>query len=250
LAESDISVGAPIRRADGSLQGAIETPDGAQSYAAFTFAEVTVEWPLSETRSHNLGAGVARMHLAANGFRARLPWRKYDVARLVDLPLERMLSYLGARPMETASLVRLGEHIRLYLARIPTASGEYGPIHGDIHQGNVHFRPDGELTFFDFSLCGVGWRAYDFTGFLWPMRDKTIDNPAIRLSCESFLAGYRSVRPMSAAEEAAIPAFVKIRDFWETGDWLECGKNLDPSVVERGIVGLVARFEATPLEAL
>ena len=70
----------------------------------------------------------------------------------------------------------------------------------------------------------------------------TIRDPAIKAACDAFLDGYRSVRPLLAEEEAAIPASVKARDVWETGSWLEFDKNVDPAVVRKGLHSLAAQF--------
>ena len=79
------------------------------------------------------------------------------------------------------------------------------------------------------------------------MRDDAIRDPAIRAACDAFLDGYRSVRPLLAEEEAAIPAFVKARDYWETGQWLTHGHNADRSVVRTGLIDLARRFREFPL---
>ena len=84
-------------------------------------------------------------------------------------------------------------------------------------------------------------RVYDLSVFLWPLRDDTLQNPAIKAACDAFLNGCRSVRPLLSEEEDAIQASVKVRDLWEIGCWLDFDKNVDPTVVRKGLHSLAAQ---------
>lgn len=43
---------------------------------------------------------------------------------------------------------------------------DWGICHGDLHGNtNAAFAENGELTHYDFDLCGYGWRAYDIAEF-------------------------------------------------------------------------------------
>jgi Ser/Thr protein kinase RdoA (MazF antagonist) len=191
----------------------------------YEWADGGIEWPAPPPRARALGEGFGRLHGAADS----LPWtgevRTYDLNRLVDRPLELLepYSHVGA----FRDLVDLTEPLRCMIAEVPIRPPFFGPIHGDIHQGNCHFSEAGEVKLFDFALCGVGYRAYDLTGFLWPMRDRTIDDPGTRACCDAFLEGYEAVRPLDRTERAAIPAFVQIRSLWESGDWVDTGGGRD-----------------------
>ena len=244
LDKTGVSVSAPLRRRDGNLYGIME---GVPAIV-FTFAEGAVEWPTRPENARVLGSELARLHLASDTLQTTAEPRRFDADRLIWQPLELMLPFIREDAETTQILQQTAESAATLIAAIPSAGGALGPIHGDIHQGNCHFKPDGHLTFFDFSNAGVGWRAYDFAGFLWPMRDDTINDPAIRAACDGFLAGYRTMRPLLTEEERALPAFIKTRDYWETGSWLAHDKNADPTVVRRGLndlAGLFARFPLT-----
>ncbi len=247
LRDHGVPVSTPLLRGDGQMLGEVRTAEGKRYSALFTYAEGTMEWPMSEPKSRNFGAALARLHLAANDFSLDRPYREYDLARLVEQPMARMLPYIADRADDVRYLERLGEQIMERVRQIERTPDTYGVLHGDIHQGNCHFTPEGAPTLFDFSLCGVGWRTYDFTGFLWPMRDETIKEAAYRQSCEAFLAGYRSVRELTPAEETAIPAFVKVRDLWEHGEWLAGDPNLEAAKAAPCIISLLEQFRATPL---
>ena len=210
----------------------------------YEWAEGGVEWPASSEKAFALGSTLAEMHLASDGLVLTGSERTYDIARLTDRPLALLEPY-AADHNEFTNLGRLTEVYKAQMAAIPIEAPYFGPIHGDIHQGNCHFQDDGRLTILDFALCGVGYRAYDLTGFLWPMRDKTIEDQKMRTCCEAFLDGYESVRPLHPAEKLAIPAFVQIRSLWESGDWVDTGTGTQqPNEVATTIPYLLKQFSA------
>jgi Ser/Thr protein kinase RdoA (MazF antagonist) len=255
LAKTGISVAAPIASRQGTWMQMLPSENSLPApMALFTFAEGGVEWPTAPQRARLLGASFAQLHLAADGVRSTATPRKFDADRLFTAPLNRMRSYLNdSDPTDAAAwqtLTATAAHAAALFAAIPNTAGAIGPIHGDLHQGNCHFNPAGDgdqLTFFDFSNAGVGWRVYDLSGFLWPLRDDTIRDPAIKAACDTFLDGYRSVRPLLPEEESAIMASVKARDFWEAGCWLEFGQNLDHAVVRQGLHSIADQFQRFPL---
>ncbi len=255
LAQGGLSVAAPIANKQGTWMQMLPCEDSLPAPTAlFTFAEGGVEWPTAPPRAHLLGASFAQMHQVATDLASPAVARVFDVNRLLAAPLKRIRAYLNDSDPQDADawqiLTRTAARAIALLEAIPHAGGAIGPIHADLHQGNCHFNAAGEndqLTFFDFSNAGVGWRVYDLSGFLWPLRDETIQDPAIKAACDAFLEGYRSIRPLLAEEENAIMASVKARDFWETGCWLEFDPNVDPAVVRKGLHSLAAQFYRFPL---
>jgi Ser/Thr protein kinase RdoA (MazF antagonist) len=207
----------------------------------FEWAEGGIEWPTGAENAARLGRALAEMHGALDEMPLSGEERSYDLDRLVDRPL-RLLEPYAESPAEFEELKEAVALLREKIAAIPVSRATLGPIHGDLHQGNCHFTEEG-LAVFDFALCGVGYRAYDLTGYLWPMRDATIEDPAMRTCCDGFLAGYRSARELTPEEEAAIPAFVQIRTLWETGDWVDTGTGRDqPDEVRKAIPYLIGQF--------
>lgn len=93
--------------------------------------------------------------------------------------------------------------------------------HGDCH-GSNNFMTDGPdgvriSSFFDFDDAGPGWLAYELAVYLWAMLPRTagaeLDSSA-RERWRRYIAGYCSVRPIAAADFAAIAPFVAVRHFW------------------------------------
>lgn len=237
----------PLPRADGKMLGPLPAPQGLRPGALFTFAEGRSLWPLGDADSYRLGASLADLHHVADSFRPDGDHAVYDVAGIVDVPVARMMPFISG-PADRLFLEQLAGHIREKLGRIPAGLDGYGVIHGDIHQGNCHFAEGGQVTLFDFSLCGVGWRGFDLTGFLWPLRDGTADDKAVKRSCDAYLDGYQSQRVLSSTEVEAIPAFVKARDLWETGAWIALAPETEASVFSDGVAEILQRFRDFPLE--
>ena len=82
----------------------------------------------------------------------------------------------------------------------------YGLIHADLHQGNYLFHGD-EVRVIDFDDCGWGHFAYDLAVTVSELEHL----PRQATLREALIAGYRSVRPLSAEQEAAVDDFVALR---------------------------------------
>jgi Ser/Thr protein kinase RdoA (MazF antagonist) len=92
----------------------------------------------------------------------------------------------------------------------------FGLIHGDLNGGNIHVSSSGDATIFDFDHFGYGWRAYDLTSFY-----RGPDSSAEQQErANAFFEGYETVRPLTEAERASLPAFAACRELWDTGDML------------------------------
>ena len=232
------------------VAAAVPSRDGAEilmvqdrPFIVYEWAEGGIEWPASEPNAAKLGAALAKMHLASDELPVTGEERRYDIDRLVHSPVRLLLPYVQEQPELITRLLAFADRLAEILANVEVAPA-FGPIHGDLHQGNCFFN-DGGLVVFDFSLAGVGYRTYDLTGFLWPMRDDTIKDPAMKTCCDAFLRGYAEVRPLTAAETLAIPAFVQIRSLWELGDWVECGTGATvPHHVANGVTNMVQQLES------
>lgn len=89
------------------------------------------------------------------------------------------------------------------------------------------------LTFFDFDVCGQGWRAYDLAVFYWgaamgKSRLGWSDEQVERL-WEAYLEGYLERRSLGESDLQAIPLFMVLRHFWflgvQTANWDYWGLN-------------------------
>lgn len=164
-----------------------------------------------------VGAMLARMHLAGRDFERRQPnlrglaWWNETVP--VVLPFVTQ---------EQAALLR-GElaYQNHVAAGSAYAALPRGPVHADLFRDNVMFE-DGRLTgFFDFYFAGVDTWLFDIAVCL---NDWAVDLPTGAhepARAQAFLAAYAAVRPLSAAERQLLPAMLRAGAlrFWISRLW-------------------------------
>lgn len=213
-----LPVSYPIQRRDGGYLGRLEAPEGTRYYALFSLAYGD---PLSLKDADQLsimGEMMARIHVASDRFTTPQARKPLDLAYLLDRPLERLRRTWTDERAANLDLVLTAaeearEELQDYVGRSAAIDGRWGPIGGDFHQSSVYFNEVNEPTFFNFDLCGPGWRAYDIASFL--SNGNLMHAPAER--SEAFFVGYYSVRPLADEEHAAIAPFLTVRRVWLMG---------------------------------
>lgn len=218
LKEKDLPVSYPIARRDGGFLGHVNAPEGLRYYALFSFAPGRPMSIDDEEQLFAAGSKMAEIHVASNTFTSEHARQPVDLAFLLDRPVERLKQFWsdkGGNRLEIAltSAEDARKEIEELLQNEERTEDSWGPIGGDFHPYNTHFDRQGEPTFFNFDLCGYGWRAYDIAVFL-------LNAELMRRSSdysEAFFAGYYSVRPLSRNEHAAVAPFLTIRRVWLSG---------------------------------
>jgi Ser/Thr protein kinase RdoA (MazF antagonist) len=142
-----------------------------------------------------------------------------DLEFLLDRPVTRMQRFWANDEERNLDLILTSaaeaREELLGLLRNEEHKNSWGPIGGDFHHSNTRFDANDNPTFFNFDLCGPGWRAYDIACFL--LNTNLMHAPE-ELS-EAFFAGYYSVRQLSPKEHAAISPFLTIRRIWLTSSF-------------------------------
>ena len=168
-----------------------------------------------------VGAKLARMHLAAQDFAMHQPNLRGLAWWIETVPV--VLPYLT---LAQAELIRAELAYQQHVA----ASASYvelprGPIHADLFRDNVLFEglPGREQLsgFFDFYFAGVDAWLFDIAVCL---NDWCIDLATGRLDelrAEAFVHAYESVRPLSGAEHRLLPALMRAAAlrFWISRLW-------------------------------
>lgn len=103
--------------------------------------------------------------------------------------------------------IRLVDRYRETIAEIGFGRRVFGLIHGDLHQENYLFGPNG-VAVIDFDDCGFGHFVYDMAVTLLEVSFRQ-NYPQLR---EAFLAGYRSVREFPGSHERHLEMFMRYRD--------------------------------------
>lgn len=211
--EEGVETPAPLPGRDGAILQRLAAPGLPPRWMAM-FAFIDGEAP-SETGDlapafRQLGAIAARAHLHAMRWRRPEPFERltWDERTILDPGATwgdwRAAPNLRAPDRETLEAVE--RRLRARLAAYGKGPGRYGLIHGDMRLANL-IMTDGAPRLIDFDDSGFGWFMYDFAAAVSFIED----DPQVPALKGAWLAGYRTVRTLPAADEAAIDDMVMLR---------------------------------------
>jgi Ser/Thr protein kinase RdoA (MazF antagonist) len=219
--DTDLVVPAVIRRRDGRA-AAVEAAAGASRVCVlFRWTRGRfLEDGLRPVHLRRVGALLARLHDHAGtytlpaGVTARRLYGVDEPSWYVADPIgpptvDRLVALIDdVYGAGSGALVRAAlERVRAVGAGLGEGPAEFGLVHGDLHQENYLFTAGGRVAAIDFDDCGFGHHAYDVA---IPVAELSF-RPDIGDLQAALLAGYRAVRPFSAAAEASIPTFVQLK---------------------------------------
>ncbi|WP_319457647.1 MULTISPECIES: phosphotransferase enzyme family protein [unclassified Mycobacterium] len=168
------------------------------------------EKTLTVAEFHTLGRITAALHDHSRawtrppGF-ARFSWDWQH--SLGDQPRwGRWEDAVGVGDRERNVLDRACRLLERRLNEYGTGPEVFGLVHADLRLANLLV--DGPtITVIDFDDCGFGWYFYDFGTAVSFFED----DPAVPEWQDAWAAGYRTRRPLPAADEAMLPSFVLLR---------------------------------------
>jgi homoserine kinase type II len=164
-----------------------------------------------------VGAMLARMHLAGRDYQRRQPNLRGLAWWNETVPV--VLPFVSP---EQAMLLRGELAYQNHVAESSAyAALPRGPVHADLFRDNVMFE-DGRLSgFFDFYFAGVDSWLFDLAVCLndWAIDLPTGVHDAAR--ARAFVETYASVRPLTAAERQLLPAMLRAGAlrFWISRLW-------------------------------
>ncbi len=217
LDAAGVPVAAAVPTREGALFTTVLLPQGARAAVLFRYAEGRKP-ELDEPEDARVqGATLAQLHSAAANFPGRESGRyRLDLDHLLHRPLAAVLALgLEAPSGLLPAAERLAERIAQWEPQLSRIR-----CHGDCHGLNARIaiagRHAGRAVFFDFDDGGFGFLAYDLAVHLWA---QTSFGRRRHRMWHTFLAGYRAIRPVAAADHAAIALFVPVRHIWLMGEW-------------------------------
>ncbi len=219
LDAAGVPVAAALPTRDGELFTGAELPQGPRPAVLFHHAEGRNPAIDAPEDAKAQGVTLARLHTAAESF----PDREDGHYRLdLDHLLHRQLAAVSALRSLTAGTRDLLTGLASRLAASVTAMDELSRTrcHGDCHGLNARIATEGpaagEARFFDFDDGGFGYLSYDLAVHLWAQ----VSFGRRRYDMwHAFIAGYRSARPITRADFAAVTLFVAIRHIWLMGEY-------------------------------
>lgn len=178
---------------------------------AFAFVTGDILEDVADTRPfyEEIGATTARLHDHVQGWRrgddfTRFSWTLADMlgptSRWGDWR-DAALSDDDRVVLEQAEAAALAE-----LADIRTDETTWGLVHADLRPSNIMIH-EGRLTVIDFDDCGFSWLLYDFASALSFIEHE----PYVPEIAQSWVAGYRTVRPLSARDLEHAAALSMVR---------------------------------------
>jgi Ser/Thr protein kinase RdoA (MazF antagonist) len=202
----------PIPQASGDLIGSIDDAGAVRHVVAFEFlpgkepdeASGLADW------YRELGAVNARLHAHARAWTPppgfiRKTWNFESTLGSIQLWGDWRAG-LGLTSEERQVLEDTAALLRRQLAAYGETPDRFGLVHADMRLANLLI--DGErLSVIDFDDCGFSWYLYDFAAAISFLEHE----PYIPALLEAWIAGYRSVAPLSAEDVAVIPIFIMLR---------------------------------------
>ncbi len=199
LAERGISCPLPLPRSDGALYGEL----CGRPAALISFLEGM--WLRKSEAKHcrELGAALARMHIAGQDFSIRRE-NALSLKGWVDLWDK---SAARADEVQAGLESEITDELALLEDRWPVDLPE-GVIHADLFPDNVFFIGDGLSGLIDFYFACNDFLAYDLSICLnaWCFEKDGAFNVT---KARALIEGYQSVRPLSAAEIEALPLLAR-----------------------------------------
>jgi Ser/Thr protein kinase RdoA (MazF antagonist) len=217
LDRHNLPVSAPIADRHGHFWHSLAAPEGERQAILFEVAQGHLDRKPSPRRCQLAGEALAQIHAVWDEVKEPVQRPSYTPDVLVEIPMETIRLAFSHHTSELILLDNVAYEVRMWLDGPGALLKDYGLCHADFHEENIHFRGSNDINLFDFDCAGYCWRAYDLAVFFWSRY--LLDSDAeIRASrWDAFLAGYLSVRSLTARDIEGIPALAVARQIWIMG---------------------------------
>jgi Ser/Thr protein kinase RdoA (MazF antagonist) len=210
LAAGGATVARAVESARGELVEEIDDGRGGRFLAtAFTYAPGRPPW---ETRwtpglTETYGRLIGRQHALTKEYAPRDPaWRRAAWPDNTLTEMERLLA-----ETEPGVLDRY-QALARRLTALPRGRDDYGLIHFDAHEANLHIDGD-TITLFDFDDCCYNWFANDIAMVVFYQVTNRDDPGGVAAAfLPNFLRGYRVENRLDPAWATTIPVFMTMRE--------------------------------------
>jgi len=193
--------GCPVPATIHDREGRTHRMIGDKAVALIEFLPgVSLSLP-TPAQAHAVGAAMAQMHLAASDF---VPHRENGMGPSEWQRLASACSSQGLRTIDPSLAALVERHLPTLIAAWP-CNLPRGVIHADLFPDNVLMLDDQVTGLIDFYFACSDTLAYDVAvthaAWCFDASGKAFD-PALS---QALLSGYEAVRPLMAAERAALP---------------------------------------------
>ena len=211
--DTDLWVPSPVVTTDDRLWSSFTFADCPDRFDCVLFGWIDARFlptaDLTAAHAHEIGRFVARLHLHSEVFSTTpdLVRRRLDAHQFFDWAALDSLHDMGAATDAHMEVFRAVDRTtRRTLAMWGQGADVFGMIHTDLMAINYFFY-DGGVGTFDFDDCSWGYYAYDMAATLIGFAEV----PSYHALRAAYLDGYRSARPLSEREEAALDLMMAAR---------------------------------------
>jgi homoserine kinase type II len=173
---------------------------------------------LTPGHAAEMGRTLGRIHAAlahfpppeATRYPGRLLWDSLRAAQEMRQYEAAIGAFPSLTPFDQHALASFAYRRTLLAAGVPAPAAFAGlpsqMLHGDYHEGNLFFGPDGRVTgVIDWELASVGPRALEIIRTLDVALRATADDPPAEARLRAFLHAYTAEAPLTRDECQAMP---------------------------------------------
>lgn len=208
-----VSVSKPLIRKDGQWLSEIPAPEGTRYGVLFSYSEGDRP-EINKENCYVIGKTLGSLHRVTDSFTPKNQ-RSFELnlTHLLDEPAALITPMLQQLCRDKVSIFNaIVTNLKTYFQE--NNQLDYGFCHGDFHNFNMHMK-DQKLEVFDFDCCGLGFRAYDVSVFLWNLKQNYSN---LESSCwDAFVNGYLGQKSMSGKNMKEVMKFLTIRRIWFMG---------------------------------
>ncbi|MCD5344658.1 phosphotransferase [Arthrobacter sp. AK04] len=210
--EAVVRVPDVVPTASGDLLQTFADPSGSTWYCvAFAFVAGDILEDFADPRPYyaEIGATTARLHRQVQGWQlpdgfTRFSWHLGDM--LGETSRWGDWRRADLKPDQAEVLARAEFAAVAALDSLPVSGDSWGLVHADLRPSNIMI-DGGALTVIDFDDCGFSWLLYDFASALSFIEHE----PYAPDIAKSWVAGYRTVRPLTDTDLTHAAALSMIR---------------------------------------
>ncbi|MFM8351977.1 MAG: phosphotransferase enzyme family protein [Actinomycetales bacterium] len=196
----------------GQMVGTVWLDSGESRHVA-RFAFVEGVEPTEERLVEDfmqLGAITARLHIHGKSWRqppgfTRFTW-DFETSLGPDGHWGSWRHGMAVGVEEEQVLGRCADRIGARLAAYGKGPERFGLVHADMRLANLLVNGP-QVTVIDFDDCGFSWFMYDLGSSLSFIEHE----PYVPALVDSWVRGYRTVAPLTRAEEMELPTFIMLR---------------------------------------
>jgi Ser/Thr protein kinase RdoA (MazF antagonist) len=209
LKAGSVPVSHPIAGPSGNTIQAFDAAEGRRYGVLFTYATGKPHMAPDNDQLTILGKNMALMHNITCDCSLHYERPVYDIDNTLRKPLALIRERFSPLADEYDYLQNIADKVIKKLSETDTTLFSYGYCHYDLLPKNFHFDEGNAVTFFDFDWAGKGWLANDLMTFriqlFFLVNFKKITAEKADEMFGTLVEAYRSERPVSEEELAAIP---------------------------------------------